>query len=358
MKICFFGDADSIHIHRWCKHFAGLGHEVSLISFKKASIEGISCYQVHDGEIRQEGGNWRVLFSYRRVKSLVRKIQPDIFHSMYATSYGITGALTKYKPYVITALGSDVLVSPKTSRLYKVLLRFAFRRATWITAMADHMKQEIENLGVPASKVDTVPFGIDPSIFHSENRRVFDGTLRIISTRNFEEVYNIPHLLKALVELKKRSIPFRLTMIGAGSLLEEFKEFIRSNELNEEIQIVGKKTQSEIAELLRQSDVFVSVSKSDGNNISLNEAMACGNLCIATIIPANTQWISHGENGFLVQIDDILNLADLLENAYHNFNAIQEKALPLNKKIIEEKAIWAVNMKKVEQKYTELIHAR
>jgi glycosyltransferase involved in cell wall biosynthesis len=355
MRICYFGDGESIHIVRWCKHFAALGHEVHLISFKNVAIENVQIHFVNTGTIVEKGGNWKVLFKFREVKKNLSKIQPDIFHSHYATSYGITGALCGFHPYIITALGTDVLISPQQSIIYKLLLKYAFSKADWITAMADHMKTAIENLGVKSDKISVVPFGIDPSVFNDNNRKLPDDKFVITSTRNFETVYNIPHLINSISEAKKKIPNIHLNLIGVGSLKTDIEKLIGEKGLTKNITFYGKVPQTKIAEVLNQSHLFVSVSLSDGNNISLNEAMACGTFCIATEIPANTQWMEDGVNGFLVKIDDIAGLADKIVISYQHYDELQNKAVPLNKKIIAERAIWATNMQKVEEKYQSLI---
>lgn len=355
MRICYFADAESIHIVRWCKHFTALGHEVHLISFKNRTIENVHTHYIDAGNIAEKGGNWKTLFKFRKVKKLLKQIQPDIFHSHYATSYGITGALCGFHPYIITTLGTDVLISAQQSKVYKILLKYGFSKADWITAMADHMKTAIKDIGVPSDKISVVPFGIDPLIFNDKARQLPSDKFVITSTRNFEALYNIPHLINAVAKAKENIPNIHLNLIGAGSLQNELEKLIQQKELTENVTFFGKVPQPKIAEVLNQSHLFVSVSISDGNNISLNEAMACGAFCIATDIPANTQWINDGQNGSLVAINDINGLRDKIVTSYRHYDELQKRATPLNKKIIEERAIWANNMKKVEIKYQSLI---
>lgn len=355
MRICLFAEATSIHTERWCIHFHELGHEVHLISFKNAEIPNIKIHTVDGGEINVDGGNWKVLLKYPKVKKILKQIRPDVFHALYATSYGITGALCGFHPYVITALGSDVLISPNQSKIYKFLLKFAFSKADWITAMADHMKIAIEQLGVSPTKVSTVPFGIDPKVFYPTHPQLERIPFVITSTRNFEKIYNIPHLIHAVAIAKSKIPEIRLNLIGAGSQKNELEKLIETEGLSKNVKFFGKIPQPQIAEVLNHSHLFVSVSLSDGNNISLNESMACGTFSIATKIPANTQWIKNGENGFLVEIDDVEDLAHKIVLSYENLIELKQKANSINEEIILEKGIWAVNMKKVEEKYSSLI---
>jgi len=355
MKICYFADGGSIHIERWCKYFYDLGHDIHLITFKEVYYDNIKIHYINIGKISVDGGNWKSLLKINKVRNLLNQIKPDIFHSLYATSYGITGALCFYNPYVITALGSDVLISPNNSRIYRLLLKFAFSRANWITAMAEHMKTAIIHLGVDSKKISTVPFGIDPNLFNDSERLLNSNKFVIISTRNFEDVYNIPHLLKAIAKVRSTIPNLNLNLIGAGSKQHELEKLCKELLIDDCTFFIGKLPQIQIAKELNQSHVFISVSKSDGNNISLNEAMACGVFPIVTSIPANTQWIEDGENGFLVEIDDVESLANRIKEIYLNYPKLQNKASSLNKNIIEKRAIWSVNMKSVESKYFELI---
>lgn len=354
MKICFFADSESIHTVRWCNHFHELGHEVHLISFKEVILPNIHTHTVHSGRIRVSGGNWKVLLKFRQVKKIVNQISPDIFHALYATSYGITGSLCGFHPYVITALGSDILISPKNSKIYRFLLKYAFSKTDLITVMSDQMKIETEAIGVPLEKIFTLPFGIDPSVFNANNRELDKDRFVITSTRNFENVYNIPHLIKAIAKVKVKIPSIKLNLIGIGSLEQELKDLVNQLNLEDRVTFFGKVPQLKIVEVLNHSHVFVSVSLSDGNNISLNEAMACDNLCIATDIPANTQWIQHNENGFLVAINDVDALADYLFLAYQKYDEFQKTAIPINHKLLEEKGIWANNMKRMEDYYKQL----
>ncbi|TSJ45677.1 glycosyltransferase family 4 protein [Fluviicola chungangensis] len=355
MKVCFFADSESIHTIRWCNYFKSMGYDVHLISLKSALIEGISVYPLNMEGIKTSGGNWKTLFKYRAVKKLLKEIKPDIFHSLYATSYGITGALCSFHPYIITALGTDILISPKQSRIYRILLRYAFKRTDKITVVAEHMRTAAIELGAKPENVLAIPMGVDQLVFNSGNRKLSEERFEVISTRNFEPIYNIPHLLKA-IKLVLPEIPnIHVTLLGAGSLKEELIRMSKDLGIDQHVTFAGKKTQPEMARLLNQSHVFVSLSLSDGNNISLNEGMACGTFNIATDIPANRQWIEDNKNGFLIPVDDVRLLAEKLIETRNRYDELTKQAEPINKQLLEENGIWQNNMKRMEALYHQLV---
>ncbi len=358
MKLCFLADGESIHTLRWCSYFLEQGCDIHLISFKNVSIRGVHVHFVNAGKINVDGGNWKVLLNVFRVRKLLKKIRPDILHAHYATAYGIVGAVSGYHPYILTAYGSDVLVSAKNNKVYRFLVRFAMKKATLVTAMADHMRDEIISMGIKEDKVKTLVFGIDPKVFNRTNRRLPDNKFVISSTRNFEPVYNLNLLMQALEIIKDKIPELYVHLIGDGQERSMLEERIREMELSEKVKFHGRVSQKTIAETLNATHVFISTSFSDGNNVSLNEAMACGCVNLASDIPANRSWIKDGVNGFLVPVDDPVYLAEKILEIYKHYNEIQNKALSFNDQLIHEKAIWSKNMNWMKMKYEELMQSR
>jgi glycosyltransferase involved in cell wall biosynthesis len=354
-KICLLADASSIHTARWCNHFAGKGYEMHVISFKEAKIKSATVHFLDSGSISAAGGNWKVLFKRNKVKKIIKQVNPDVLHALYATSYGMVGALTGFKPYIVTALGSDVLISGRQSKLYRRMLKYVFRKANYVTCMAEHMEKEILLMGISHEKLSVIRFGIDPTLFNDKSRLITPNEFLITSTRNFEPIYNHELLFSAMEMVKDKIKNVKLVMVGDGSQREYLKKRCIEKGLEQITIFTGKITQPEIAALLNKTNVFITVSLSDGNCISLNEAMACGAWCIAGDIEATRPWITNGVNGFLVPVDKPAELAEKIMESYTNYATLVENAQPINKKLIAEKAIWDVNMEQMDAIYKKFI---
>lgn len=354
MRICLLADGESIHTIRWCRHFHGLGHEIHLISFKDVNIDSINVHYINSGKIKVKGGNWRVIFRYKEVRAVIRDIQPDVLHALYATSYGMIGALSGFHPYIITPLGSDILISPNESRIYRSLLKYAFKKADVVTSMAPHMKDALIELGVPSKKIIDIVLGINTEIFNTKKRKLSQDDFVITSTRNHESVYNIPQFLKAIGLVKDKIPNLKVIMLGDGSLKKELIELTKELKIDNITSFVGKVPQDKVVEVLNSSHVFVTVSLSDGNSLSLIEAMACGAYPIATLIPANQEWIKDGVSGSFVNIGDVESLAKQILNVYYNFDSIIDKATIESDKTIAEKGTWQINMQKMENTYKKI----
>lgn len=357
MKICYLANAASIHTERWASHFARRGHDVTVVSLTNARIDGVDLRWIGpDPNVR---GRVAYLLAVPRLRRLLREIKPDVVHAHYAGGYGLTAALSGFQPLALTAWGSDVLILPRVSRLMRWLVQFALRRADLVTSMADHMTGTIRGLGVSEERVLTLPFGVDTNLFRL--RPGFgggpSGHPTIVSTRHLEPLYNVGLLIEAMPAIAAAVPHVKLLVIGDGSERARLQSRVRDLDLARRVVFLGRKRPIEIAGYLSDADLFVSTSLSDGNNISLNEAMACGAFPIATDIPANREWIRHGRNGFLTDLHDPGTLAGLAIQALAGAE-LRAKAAETNWEIVQHRGCWADAMETMEQHYRNLILQR
>jgi glycosyltransferase involved in cell wall biosynthesis len=105
--------------------------------------------------------------------------------------------------------------------------------------------------------------------------------------------------------------------------------------------------------LLSDADIYVSTSLYDGTSVSLLEAMGSGVFPVVTDIPSNREWITNAENGFLVPTENEVVLARKIVEAIRNKELLVE-ANGKNRELIEQRANWKSNMKKIANIYENL----
>ena len=105
---------------------------------------------------------------------------------------------------------------------------------------------------------------------------------------------------------------------------------------------------------LSEADIYVSTSLHDGTSVSLLEAMAAGVFPIVTDIPANREWITDGENGFLIPKDRETLLASRIIDAIHD-KPLLEESQRKNRLAVEEKAFWPRNIRRIKEIYSEVL---
>jgi len=257
---------------------------------------------------------------------------------------------------VISSLGSDILISPRNSKILQALLRFAYRRVDASTTMSQQMKDVSISYGLPGDKIQLLPFGIDPAVFNANGRATAKEPFVIMSTRNFEEVYNIPDLIHAIALIKEQLGNFELWMAGVGTLESQIKSLVAEHGLTDKVRFLGRMRQPELAEKLRNSHVFISMSSSDGNSVSLSEGMACGCVSIVSEIEANKFWIEHDKTGYFVPVHGVKDLAERILTVKADYENIQKRMFEINQPLLEAKGNWFKNMRTVTDLYQRLLN--
>src|SRR5690606_36595198 len=144
VRILFFADAASVHTRRW--EAAAVERAAQAIGATRRPAE----VPVAQGVIALAPGGdkpgwFTALPAVRRVsRELAARFQPTLVHGHYVTSYGLWAAACGLScPKVLTAWGSDILVTPRESRLMRAVVGWSLRHADLITADSMDMVEEI-----------------------------------------------------------------------------------------------------------------------------------------------------------------------------------------------------------------------
>jgi L-malate glycosyltransferase len=359
MKICFLAAGDSVHSIRWIRYFALKGHEVYWISLAGIIEEvpkGVVFYQLQLCK-----NILSFIKIYKKVKKLIHDIRPDILHSHYAGIYGLLGAISGFRPLVLTAWGSDINFAG--SSLPKgLLIRLVLKKAKLITCDAQHMKEKVKNFGIREDKIRIVNFGVEINKFRpleksNEIRKSFgigDSPV-VISLRNFEQVYNIETLLKAVPCILRNCPETFFLIAGTGSQEAYLKNLTASLGISKNVIFTGRVNHDLLPELLSAADVYVSTSLSDaGIAASTAEAMACEMPVVVTDSGENEKWIKDGENGFIVPVKNSEILAEKIIYLLKNPLLAKKMAAKAREKIVQYNNYYN-EMFKMEKIYESLI---
>lgn len=296
-----------------------------------------------------------LLLAFFTIRKIARTFKPDMVIAERTTSYGFLASLTGIKPVAIAQQGITDLW-PHNSPLFifkKMLQDYAFKKAdlihAWGEVMANHMKKS----GVTMSKVLVLPKGINLDFFtFSDNQDKVQ--IEAIVTRALEPEYRHIKIIRAFALLKKKNIPFRLVIVGDGSMRKTLEKLTQELNIEQEVVFTGRRPNTEVAALLRDSNFYISMPSTEGVSASLFEAMACGCFPVVTDLPGNRTWIKNMENGLLIPHGRFKILAEELQYAFER-NLWRTTVVHRNRKFIEENANYTQNMKKIAEAYHQLI---
>ena len=369
MKICFVGPFSNIHTQRWVNYFANHGHDVHVISNSpiqdnifEIKLYQFKTYRTGNYLLNLFAGIISLPLKVIALKKLLTNINPQIVHVHYINELAFYLILTGFRPIVMTAWGSDILISPFKSKIRMKVLKYILKKADLITCDAEHLKDSMVNFGANPDKVKIIFYGTDVEKYNSKyfnseirDRFVPKGGNIVISTRNHDQVYDIETLIKAIPAVLMK-FPDTLFLIGgSGPLTEKLKDLVLSLKVEKNVHFLGRLSQDELPRYLASSDIYVSTALSDGGLAgSTAEAMSSGLPVIITDVGNNSQWVKNDIQGFLFPAKNSQSLAEkisqLLENKY-----LRQQMGTAGRQMIFENNNFSKQMSKMEKIYQELI---
>ncbi len=210
-------------------------------------------------------------------------------------------------PYSFTLHGPDTFFEP-----YKWRLDEKIARASFVVCISHFCRSQGMIFASPEhwEKMKIVHCGVDPARYSNAVRP--PGKMLMFVGR-LAAVKGVAVLLRAIAELTPRHPDLHLTLIGEGTEQESLEELAQELGITEQITFAGPKTQSEVAEALAASDVFVLPSFAEGVPVVLMEAMASRQPVITTRIAGIPELVEDGVNGRLVPPGNISALAEAIE---------------------------------------------
>ena len=289
-------------------------------------------------------------FILLRLIVFLRKINPDIIiTSLYQSdilgSWASFGLNTK-----LVSIQHDVI---KVNSIIKWFKMKAFKKANRIIAISNKVKEFlIEYFKVPISKIEVIYNGIDFDRFLSFQKTDADWEPVFGTIARLDRIKGHIYILKTLKRLKKKNAKLpKFIFVGDGSERENLECFAKENGLSN-VKFVGEIL--DVGEYLKQIDVFIFPSLSEGLGVAIIEALTAKKLIIASNIGGISELIKHNRTGILVESANVDDLYEAMKWVLEN----KEDAIKLRNVsfewINENRQLF--DIKDVSEKYLEILN--
>lgn len=234
-----------------------------------------------------------ILNAGRELRKIIRQEKPDVIH-LNSSMAGIVGRIAAigckipvlYTPHLFSFL------QPSFSKSKRLVFYWAewflARMGGYIIGVSESEYRAAKNLtrraGYINNCIDVVLPPPAPTA-HTAGSGLKAGTSGRILPQKCPERYR---------ELALLSPKDEIVWIGDGELRSVLEGL-------ENVRVLGWLSRAEALENVKNLDVFLLLSDSEGLSISLLEAMQAGCVCVASDIEANRQVIEDGVDGFLVK---------------------------------------------------------
>ncbi len=200
--------------------------------------------------------------------------------------------------------------------LWYYVARFLVRRADRVRAVSKRVHEHLQDLGVPASRIVTLPVYTDiPALQEiavtTDLRALYpDASCIVLSVARFVPQKNLLLLVRAFKKLHTENQKARLVLVGRGSEEKNIREEIATCGLVGSVTIMP--WTKDIVSLMKTADIYALSSNYEGWARVLVEAMACGLPIVTTAVGCAGEVCKDGVHGSVVPVGDENVFADAL----------------------------------------------
>lgn len=273
--------------------------------------------------------DWNAIIMAMQLSRYIRRERVDIVHTFFASADLWGGIVAKLSQRPLLVSSRRDMGFQRTTK-HRIAYRTMRRMFDRVLTVSESVRQySIAEDGLDATQVKTIPNSVNleqlvVSRSVGELRECLglsEASHVIASVGNVRRIKGTDVLLRTAA-LVCREFP-KAVFVIAGSLqtaepvyLRELEKLKQDLGIEHNVRFVG--ALDKVASLLRASDAFCLLSRSEGSSNALLEAMGCGLPCIATCVGGNPEALMYGRCGFLVEDEDYKHAAthicELLRN--------------------------------------------
>jgi glycosyltransferase involved in cell wall biosynthesis len=311
------------------RHLPRFGFSCAIGTFKLAKdpefLSRFPC-PIYDLPIRRVY-DWQALRVALKLRKIVAQEQFDIIHTMFPASDLWAGPIAKFGSGALLVSGRrdlGIVRSPKHDLAYR-WLRNQYDQVQAVSGAASQAC--ILRDGLSAEKVFTVHNGVEvdkiravepfPNLAEHFGLHPSGPTI-VSSSGQLSHVKGVDVLIRAAAVVCGQLPEANFLIAGwtGNDYAREMQKLICSLGLESNVKLIGQVPT--ILSILKASDVFCLLSRSEGLSNALLEAMACGLPCVATSVGGNPEVVEEQRTGFLVKPEDVerpaSHILDLLRN--------------------------------------------
>lgn len=233
-----------------------------------------------------------------------------------------------------------------SNNFVKNLITDTLNRSDLILVLSEVIKVNVKNI----CQNDNIKILYNPVVIKEIVYRQSEK-LNVLFLGKLCEAKGVYDIIKAAKIIKSYNV--EINLYGDGNI-NEFRKLIDENNLGEKVKIRGWISGDEKDRALKDSDIYILPSYSEGLPMSILEAMAIGLPVISTPVGGTPEAVEDGVNGFLVEVGDYAGLAQKIDLLAGD-NALREEMGKQGYRIAKEKFDVKIIIKQLQEIYDKLL---
>ena len=267
-----------------------------------------------------KGDAERTVFTYSGIGKAIRSFGPALLivpgFSLASTKVCFLGKV-RHIPYLIWS-GTIKRFGAEDSTWRVWQKKAVVRGASGAIVYGHRARQYLIDLGLPAEKVFVGVNTVDTAYYaqcrqSSQRSASSTGPKSLLYVGHLTSGKRVDLILSAVAHLSSRRTDFVLRIVGTGSEERRLRAMVADLGIAKFVTFEGFRQKAEVLAYLAGANCFLFPSEYDIWGLVLNEAMAAGLPCIASMhAGATDDLIKDGESGFVVDFNDSRRVSDLL----------------------------------------------
>lgn len=294
-------------------YLAKKGYKVSLVTqYQKENEfplpEGVERYFSEITEEEKGGRLYNIFARLAKLRRIWKELDPDVVLSFIGKNNLMAILTTRGLGIPVAAAVRGEPSEEYASSLMMKAANLLFPLAAAVVLQTEKSKDYFSRRAVKHAVVlkNQLSETFLVPLYEGERKKRIVMVGRIDSNKNHEMG------IRAFAALAERYPEYDLLILGEGDKRSELSKLVRDLKLEERIQLPG--ACSDVRDQIKDAEIFMLTSYSEGVPNTLLEAMAQGLACISTDCPSKgpAQIIKDGENGLLVPVGNVEALTEAL----------------------------------------------
>lgn len=257
--------------------------------------------------------------------NIINSFKPDLIYAHYLTNIAISVPLKK--KYNLPLVGIEhwsKVALKKLSKNTKQLGNIGYNNVNSLISVSKNLNLNIKKNFNHDSFI--IPNMLGEEFVQNKLKTKIKGKIKLVSVGSLFKVKGFDILIEALKLLKEKNQHWEMVIIGEGPQRKFLEKQIDSYGLNNFIKLPGKKSRSEIIEVLNESDIYIQPSRSENFSVAILEALSCGLPSIVSDCGSARECINKN-NGIIFPINDVSYLVNSILYIIQNLTLYHKETI-------------------------------
>lgn len=286
-------------------------------------------------------------FVYRLVvgpllRRQILEFDPDVVHAHtdWAAYSAVPAAQRLGRRSVVSIHAADVTQQIVNVARTRGRLARTLAAASQVLMVGSPVRPYLHALGVDTREFLILPNGyVLPPGIGTPPSVGSGGELRLVTISRLDRGKAIDIALVALARLRDRGVSSSYEIIGEGPMKRTLEALVRELQLSHRVRFLGQLDHDRAMRQLVPAHAFLFPSYKEAFGVAALEAMATGLVTVAVEGQGPSDFIRHGDTGFLVPPANPSAIADVLEQLASDPSKAGEVAAA-GKQFAEENLTW------------------